>query len=160
MNAGVAYGNIPVEEALELSGLEFLRRMRDGEIPHPPMAETADYRLAEVEPGYVVWEGAPKPDYHNPLGGIHGGWIATLLDSAMGCAAHTTLPAGAPYTTVDLKINYVRAVSPRVGMLRAEGRVLHGGRRLISTDGKLVDADGKLYAHGVSALMVLQQPNR
>lgn len=154
------YGSVPIEEALALSGLDFLRRIRDGVLPHPPMARTADFRLVEVEPSFVVWEGAPRPDYFNPLGGVHGGWIATLLDSCMGCAAHTTLPAGAPYTTIDLKVNYVRAVSPRVGMLRAEGKVLHGGRKLISTEGRLIDAAGKLYAHGVSACMVLETPNR
>ncbi len=154
-----AYGSVPVEDALKLSGLDFLQAIRDGRLPHPPIAQTVDFRLVEVEPGEVVWEGLPKPAYFNPLGGVHGGWIATLLDSCMGCAAHTTLPAGSPYTTIDLKVNYVRAVSPRVGLLRAEGKVLHGGRKLISTEGRLVDRDGKLYAHGVSACMVLERPN-
>lgn len=154
-----AYGSVPTEEALALSGLEFLSAIRDGRLPHPPMAETAGFYLATVEPNFVAWEGEPKRNYFNPLQGVHGGWIATLLDSCMGCAAHTTLAAGVPYTTVDLKVNYVRAVNPRVGVLRAEGRVVHGGRRLISTEGRLVDRAGKLYAHGVSACMVLEKPN-
>ena len=158
MSAPVRYGQVPIDEALALSGLEFLTAMRDGRLPHPPMAETADYRLTEVEPGRVVWEAQAKPGYLNPLGGVHGGWIATLLDSCMGCAGHTVLGPGQPYTTVDLKVNYVRAVTPESGVLRAEGKVLHGGRRLISTEGKLTDAAGKLCAHGVSALMVLAPP--
>lgn len=159
MSGEVSYGSVPVEDAMVLSGLEFLSAIRDGRLPHPPMAETVDFRLVTVEPDFVAWEGVPKPAYFNPLGGVHGGWIATLLDACMGCAAHTTLPAGAPYTTIDLKVNFVRAVSPRVGRLRAEGRVVHGGRRLISTEGRLIDAQGKLYAHGVSACMVLETPN-
>lgn len=158
MSDTVRYGQVPVDEALKLSGLAFLSAIRDGRLPHPPIAETADFRLTEVEPGHVVWQGQAKVNYLNPLGGVHGGWIATLLDSCMGCAAHTTLGPGQPYTTVDLKINYVRAVRPESGMLRAEGKVLHAGRRLISTEGKLTDAAGKLYAHGVSALMVLAPP--
>lgn len=133
--------------------------IRDGKLPHPLMAETGGFQLVEVEPGYVVWEAEAKPDYFNPLGGIHGGWIASLLDSCMGCAGHTTLPVGVPYTTIDLKVTYVRAVSPRVGMLRAEGKVLHGGRKLLSMEGRIVDSAGKLYAHGVSACMTLDKPN-
>ncbi|MEQ9122073.1 MAG: PaaI family thioesterase [Alphaproteobacteria bacterium] len=160
MTADVRYGSVPIDEALKLSGLDFLRAIRDGRLPHPPIAETADFRLAEVEPGHVVWEGAAKPNYLNPLGGVHGGWIATLLDSCMGCAAHTTLPAGVPYTTIDLKITYVRGVTMASGMLRAEGKVVHPGRRIVSTEGRLVDAAGKLYAHGVSTLMVLEAPKR
>ena len=155
----IHYGSVPIDEALKLTGLEFLSAIRDGELPHPPMAETCDFRLIEVEPGRVVWEGEPKPAYFNPLGGVHGGWIATLLDACMGCAGHTVLAAGLPYTTIDLEINYVRAVSPATGPLRAEGTVLHGGRKLLSTEGRLVDRNGKLYAHGVSACMVLEKPN-
>jgi len=150
-----AFGSVPISEAMALSGLDFLRAIRDGVLPHPPIAEVVDFRLAVVEPGMVVWEAQAKERYRNPLGGIHGGWIATLLDSCMGCAGHTVLPAGYPYTTTDLKLTYVRAVTPEAGVLRAEGRVLHGGRRMISTEGKLVDDAGKLYAHGVSTLMVL-----
>ncbi len=138
-----AYGLVPIADALALSGLDFLSAIRDGRLPHPPMARTLGFHLVTVEPGFVVWEGAPTADYLNPLGGVHGGWIATLLDSCMGCAGHTTLAAGLPYTTIDLKVNYVRAVSPRTGMLRAEGRVLHGGRRLLSTEGRHVDEAGK-----------------
>ena len=156
MSRPAAYGQVPREQALALSGLDFLRAIRDGRLPHPPIAETVDFRLVEVEPGFVAWEATAKDSYRNPLGGIHGGWIATLLDSCMGCAAHTTLAAGVPYTTIDLKLTYVRGVTPEAGPLRAEGRVVHGGRRVISTEGKLVDRSGKLYAHGVSTLMVLE----
>ncbi len=154
----ITYGSVPLDEAMAMSGLDFLSAIRDGRLPHPPIAEHSGMRLVTVEPGLVVWEAEAKPDYANPLGGIHGGWIATLLDSCMGCAGHTTLPAGVPYTTVDLKVNYVRAVTPKVGTIRAEGKVLHAGRKLLSTEGKLVDQNGKLYAHGVSACITLDAP--
>ena len=154
----ITYGSVPLDEALALSGMEFLSAIRDGRLPHPPIAETAGLRLVTVEPGFIVWEGEPTSAYFNPLGGIHGGWIATLLDSCMGCAGHTTLAAGIPYTTIDLKVNYVRAVTPKVGVVRAEGKVLHAGRKLLSTEGRLVDANGKLYAHGVSACITLDAP--
>ena len=149
------YGLTPIDEARAMSGLDFLSAIRDGRLPHPPMAETAGMRLAEVEPGRVVWESLPADRFRNPLGGVHGGWIATLLDSAMGCAGHTTLPAGKGYTTIDLKINYVRAPAPEAGVLRAEGIVRHGGRTILSMDGSLTDAAGKIYAHGVSVCMTL-----
>lgn len=158
MSESIEYGRVPIDRALAMSGMDFLSAIRDGDLPHPPIAGAVDLRLTEVERGRVVWEGQPKQDYLNPLGGVHGGWIATLLDSCMGCAGHTMLGPGQPYTTVDLKLTYVRGVRLDGGIVRAEGKVLHAGRSLISTEGKLYDAEGKLCAHGVSALMVLAPP--
>src|SRR5262249_49748347 len=103
-----------------------------------------------------VFEGEPSDRILNPLGIVHGGWALTLIDSCTGCAAHTTLPANTGYTTVETKVNFVRAITPETGMLRAEGRVVAQGRTIITAEGKLIDANGKLYAHGLSTLLVLQ----
>ncbi|MEK9905406.1 MAG: PaaI family thioesterase [Rhodospirillales bacterium] len=138
MNKQIAYGEIPFDEALKFSGFDFLCAIRDGKLPHPQIAKTLDFQLVIVEKGFVVWEGSPKAEYFNPLGRVHGGWIATLLDSCMGCAGHTMLDAGYPYTTLDLKVNYTRGIMPKVGLLRAEGRVVHSGRTMLSMEGRLV----------------------
>ncbi len=158
MNKQIAYGEIPFDEALKFSGFDFLCAIRDGKLPHPQIAKTLDFQLVIVEKGFVVWEGSPKAEYFNPLGRVHGGWIATLLDSCMGCAGHTMLDAGYPYTTLDLKVNYTRGIMPKVGLLRAEGRVVHSGRTMLSMEGRLVDQAGKIYAHGTSVCLVLDPP--
>ncbi|MEL0002742.1 MAG: PaaI family thioesterase [Rhodospirillales bacterium] len=158
MNKQIAYGEIPFDEALKFSGFDFLCAIRDGKLPHPQIAKTLDFQLVIVEKGFVVWEGSPKAEYFNPLGRVHGGWIATLLDSCMGCAGHTMLDAGYPYTTLDLKVNYTRGIMPKVGLLRAEGRVVHSGRTMLSMEGRLVDQAGKIYAHGTSVCLVLEPP--
>jgi uncharacterized protein (TIGR00369 family) len=158
VNKQIAYGEIPFDEALKFSGFDFLCAIRDGKLPHPQIAKTLDFQLVIVEKGFVVWEGSPKAEYFNPLGRVHGGWIATLLDSCMGCAGHTMLDAGYPYTTLDLKVNYTRGIMPKVGLLRAEGRVVHSGRTMLSMEGRLVDQAGKIYAHGTSVCLVLDPP--
>ena len=101
-----------------------------------------------------MFQGTPKPAYLNPLGSIHGGWIATLLDSCMACAVHTTVPAGQGYTTVEFKLNCVRPVMPDTGPLRAEGKVINAGRTIATSEGRLVDASGKLYAHGTETCLI------
>jgi uncharacterized protein (TIGR00369 family) len=146
-----------IDQALlrELSGLEVMRRIRDGLLPLAAIAQTVGFRLAEVERGHVVFEGAAERFVYNMFGAAHGGWAATLLDSAMGCAVHTTVPRGSGYTTVDLTINYVRPVRVETGPVRAEGRVLHAGRRTATAEGRLVAAaDGKLLAHGLTTCLV------
>jgi uncharacterized protein (TIGR00369 family) len=158
VNKQIAYGEIPFDEALKFAGFDFLCAIRDGKLPHPQIAKTLDFQLVIVEKGFVVWEGSPKAEYFNPLGRVHGGWIATLLDSCMGCAGHTMLDAGYPYTTLDLKVNYTRGIMPKVGLLRAEGRVVHSGRTMLSMEGRLVDQAGKIYAHGTSVCLVLDPP--
>jgi uncharacterized protein (TIGR00369 family) len=158
VNKQIAYGEIPFDEALKFSGFDFLCAIRDGKLPHPQIAKTLDFQLVIVDRGFVVWEGSPKAEYFNPLGRVHGGWIATLLDSCMGCAGHTMLDAGYPYTTLDLKVNYTRGIMPKVGLLRAEGRVVHSGRTMLSMEGRLVDQAGKIYAHGTSVCLVLEPP--
>ncbi len=135
-------------------GLSFLRGMIAGRHPGPPFADAMDFDLVEVEEGRAVFEGRPSARFFNPLGTIHGGWTATILDSAMACAAHTTLKPGEGYTTLEMKLNYVRPVMPESGMVRCEGRLIHRGGTVVTTEGKLVDARGKLLAHGTETCMI------
>jgi uncharacterized protein (TIGR00369 family) len=136
------------------SGLEIMRAILTGELPMAAIAQTLDFRLTEVEAGRVTFAGEPQRFAYNMFGAMHGGWAATLLDSAMGCAVNTTVPAGSHYTTVDLTINYVRPVLAATGEVRAEGRVLHGGRKIATAEGRLTDADGRLLAHGLTTCLI------
>lgn len=139
------------------SGLQILQALLAGEIPPPPMAVTLDFTLIRVEPGFAVFQGRPDFSHYNPMGTMHGGWFATLLDSAMGCAVHTTLPAGKTYTTLEMKLNLVRALTDAVPLVRAEGRLLHGGRQVVTAEGRLIGPDGKLYAHTSTTCLVLSR---
>ena len=141
--------------ALALSGLDYLRGILSGDFPAPPIAATLGFTIVEIAPGLAVFEGTPGRFAYNPIGAVHGGWAATLLDSAMGCAVHTTLPAGKAYTTVDLALHYVRAITERAGRLRCEGKVLHGGSSIATAEARLVGADGALYAHGTTTCLVM-----
>ena len=146
-------GPIPRERARELPAIELFRAMVAGKLPAPPIGQTMNFTLAEVEPGRVVFAGEPDGRYLNPVGTIHGGWVATLLDSCMTCAVHSTLPAGQACTTVELKINFVRPLSDTIGAVRAEGRVIHAGKTISTAEGKLIDAKGTLLAHGTTTVM-------
>lgn len=140
-----------------MKGIDFLRAIRDGRLPPPPMAELLGFRLVEVEPGHAVFEALPGEHHYNPIGVVHGGLAMTLLDSAMGCAVQTHMPAGGGYTTLEAKTNLVRAVTDRSGPLRAIGKLLHAGRRVATAEARLVDGAGKLYAHATSTCMVLSE---
>ena len=144
-------------DAEGLNGLELMQAMRDGRVPPPPIGKTLNFTLTTAEEGHAVFEGDAREDFYNPLGIVHGGWAATLLDSCMGCAIHTTMAPGGHYTTLELKINYIRAISTKTGRLCAEGRVVHRGRRTATAEGRLVDAAGKLYAHGTTTCIILQR---
>src|SRR5262245_49135695 len=137
-------------------GLEAMRTLIAGKFPPPSIAATLGFRLAEVDDGRAVFVGNPSDRVLNPLGIVHGGWALTLIDSCTGCAAHTTLPAGVGYTTVETKVNFVRAITADMGQVRAEGRVVARGRTIITAEGTLTDSRGKLLAHGTSTLMVLR----
>jgi uncharacterized protein (TIGR00369 family) len=125
----------------------------------PSITTTLGFTLTEVEAGKAVFLGEPSDRILNPLGIVHGGWALTLIDSCCGCAAHTTLAAGVGYTTVETKVNFVRAITPATGQVRAEGVVVSRGKTIITAEGKLTDSSGKLLAHGASTLMVLR-PDR
>jgi uncharacterized protein (TIGR00369 family) len=143
------------EAARAMSGMDFLRAMRDGKVPHPPICALMNYRLVEVEAGHAVFEGTPAEQHYNPIGVVHGGLAMTLLDSAMGCAVHTQMPAGGGYTTLEAKTNLVRAITSDTGKLRAIGKVVHLGKRIATAEARLEDAAGKLYAHATTTCIVL-----
>jgi len=148
------------ETVAGLSGLEVMQAMLAGRLPYPHIAETLDFSLVEVEVGRAVFQGTPQLKHYNPLGSVHGGWYATLLDSALGCAVHTTMPAGRAYTTAELSLNIVRAATARSGPLRAIGTVIHSGRQLATAEARIVGPDGKLYAHGTTTCLVFEVPQR
>jgi uncharacterized protein (TIGR00369 family) len=145
------------KQLIALNGLEAMRALIAGQFPPPSISTTLGFRLAEVEDGRAVFLGDPTDRILNPLGIVHGGWALTLIDSCCGCAAHTTLAPGLGYTTVETKVNFVRAITPETGQVRAEGLVVARGRTIITAEGKLTDARGRLLAHGTSTLMVLRQ---
>ena len=139
-----------------LSGLERMRQVMAGILPHPPMARLMDIRLIEASEGRVVFDGEPAEYHYNPIGMVHGGFAATLLDSAMGCAVHTMLPAGVGYTTLEFKINLVRALRSSTGRVRGIGTVIHSGRTTSIAEGRLESADGTLFAHATTTCLVLR----
>ena len=150
------YGVAEPAEVRQLSGREFLQAMMDGRLPTPPIMKTLSFSLTEIGDGLAVFEGDAGPHLLNPLGIVHGGWAMTLIDSAAGCAAHTLIPAGGSYATIKTKANFSRPIAEDTGRVRAEGRAVGRGRRIISCEARVVDAKGRLLAHGTSTLMVLE----
>jgi uncharacterized protein (TIGR00369 family) len=142
---------------MERSGLQVMRAIADGTLPPPPVARLMDFSIVEVEHGRAVFAVEPAEWMYNPIGSVHGGIAATLLDSCMGCAVHSTLEAGVGYTTADLHVRYIRAMSTSTGRVLAEGRVVHGGRRMASAEGRLITEDGEtLLAHGTTGCVILR----
>ncbi len=145
----------PVRDLVELaslSGLEYLRRGLGNF--RAPIGATMDFRPVRFDEGVAVFEGMPAEFHYNPIGSVHGGFAATLLDSALGCSVHTTLKPGFGYTTVELKVNYVRPLKLSTGRVTAEGKVIHVGGRIATAEARLIDADGKLYAHGTTTCLI------
>lgn len=139
------------------SGLELLQAMLRGELPYPPIARTLSFLLLEAEAGRALFQGTPGPDHLNPMGTIHGGWYATLLDSALGCAVQSKLPSGLAYTTAELGLNIVKAINPvKAPRVRAEATVLHCGRQLATAQARLYGPDGTLYAHATTTCLVFE----
>jgi len=135
-------------------GLAFLRGMLEGRHPAPPFSRSTNVYMIQAEEGRVVFEGEPTESFFNPLGTIHGGWTSAILDSAMACAVHTTLAAGQGYTTVEMKLNFVRPILPNMGKVTCEGVLIHRGGTLATSEGKLFDAKGRLLAHGTETCMI------
>ncbi len=156
MDAGAGAGVSRPDQVAGLTGLQALQAMLRGELPYPPIAQTMDFGLVAAAEGHAVFQGTPLARHLNPMGGVHGGWYATLLDSALGCAVHSMMPAGRGYTTAELGINLVKAVSLKVPRVRAEGRVLHCGRQLATAEARLYGPDGTLYAHGTTTCLVFE----
>jgi len=144
------------EPIQKLSGIEFMRAFLNGALPAPPFMELLGIRIVSVDPGSVVFEFEPDEYMYSPLGNVHGGIVTVLLDTAMGCSFHTTLPAGVGYTTLELKVNFLRPVTSKAGTLRAEGHVLHSGSRVATADARLLDREKKLHAHATSTLLILR----
>lgn len=140
--------------AMTMSGLEYMTRMIAGEIPPPPIAKTLGFTLVHVEHGHAIFEGEAQEWHYNPIGVVHGGLAATLLDSALGCCVHTSLPQGMAYTTLQLNVNLVRAISKDTGKIRCEGRVIHGGKQMATAEATVKDMNGKIYAHGTTTCLV------
>jgi uncharacterized protein (TIGR00369 family) len=155
MTAGSrSYGVVPIETLKAQSGIEFLTGIIEGRHPDPPICETLGFHLVEVDQGRAVFEGVPAWRHYNPIGSVHGGFAATLLDSCMGCAVHSLLERGTGYATLEFKVSLVRAVTDRTGPVRAEGRALSSGKRTATAEGRLVDASGALLAHGTTTCLV------
>jgi uncharacterized protein (TIGR00369 family) len=150
----VKYGVVAPDVLQSYSGLDFLKAIIAGTQPQPPISETLGFHLIEAEDGWAAFEGMPEFRYYNPIGTVHGGYAATLLDSALGCAIFSTLRKGDAWTTLELKLNFVRPLTKDNGPLRAEGRILHRGRTVATADGDLKDSAGKLYAHATTTCMI------
>jgi uncharacterized protein (TIGR00369 family) len=153
-SAIVEYGVATPAEVAGLTGRQWLEAVMDGRLPAPPIARTMTFWLAEVGDGFAVFEGEPGEHLLNPMGGVHGGWALTLIDSAGGCAAHSTLPAGIGFATIETKGNFSRPITRDTGIVRAEGRVIARGRQIISAEIRLTASDGKVLGHGTSTVMV------
>lgn len=145
---------VDTEVLRQHSGLDFLRGIIDGRFPAPPISQLMGFWITRADPGEVVFETTPKFHHYNPIGTVHGGFMATLLDSCMACAVQTTLPVGQGYTSLELKVNFVRPLTEATGPVRAEGKVVHAGRRQGTAEGYLRDAKDKLYAHGTTTCMI------
>jgi uncharacterized protein (TIGR00369 family) len=152
------YGVVPAEVAAGMSGLELLQGMIEGRFPAPPIMQLLGFGLVEVDHARAVFEGTPLFAHYNPLGTVHGGYAATLLDSCMGCSIHTTLPKGVGYITLEFKVSLIRSITVDTGRVRAEGKLISGGRRIATAEGRLTDAAGRLLAHATTTCLVLELP--
>ena len=160
LQAGPGAGVATPAQIQGKTGLEMMRAMLLGQGPFAAMSQTLNFVMVEAEPGLAVFQGTPGPEHLNPLGTVHGGWFATLLDSALGCAVHTLMPVGRAYTTAELSVKIVRAIHPaKVQRVRAIAKVLHCGRQLATAEAQLVGPDGTLYAHASSACLVFDIPS-
>jgi uncharacterized protein (TIGR00369 family) len=156
MEQGAGPGVARPEQVTNLNGLQMMQAMLQGNIPYAPIAKTLNFYLMEVSQGRAVFQGHPGPAHFNPMGTVHGGWYATLLDSALGCAVHTMMPVGRAYTTAELSVNLVRSVGHKVQRVRAEGTVIHCGRQLATAEARLIGPDGTLFAHATTTCLVFE----
>jgi uncharacterized protein (TIGR00369 family) len=150
----------PVATALvgaEMAGIDYVRAVQSGQLPPPPIAVVMSFSIAELEEGRAVFEGEPGEEHYNPIGVVHGGYASTILDSALGCAVHTTLPAGVGYTSQTLEVKYLRPITRDTGLLRCEADVVHRGRKTATSEARLTAASsGKLLATGTSTCLILE----
>jgi uncharacterized protein (TIGR00369 family) len=147
---------VAVQTGKTISGIAYLKALQSGELPPPPIAVLMGMWISEVSEGRVVFALEPAEYHYNPLGTVHGGVMATLLDSAMGCVVQSMLPAGTSYTTLEIKVNYLRPITSKTGIVYCEGKIIHVGGRIATAEGRLTDADGKVYAHGTTTCIILR----
>jgi uncharacterized protein (TIGR00369 family) len=152
------FGLVSPEVLASMSGIDFLRKMFAGEFPQATMMQQVGFTRGSAEPGFVVFQAVPGPQHYNPIGGVHGGFTATLLDSAMSCAVQSLLPAGSGYATLEFKISLVKGITADTGEVRAEGRALNVGRRVGTAEGRLLDSKGRLLAHGSTTCLIFDFP--
>jgi len=160
LEAGPGPGVPSFEQTEGKTGLDVMQDMIAGRLPYAAIAQTLDFTVMEVRPGVALFQGTPLARHLNPLGTVHGGWVATLLDSALGCAIHTLMPPGRGYTTAELGVNYVKGLTPKVQRVRAEGKVIHCGRQLATAEARLFGPDGTLYAHATTTCLVFDLVKR
>ena len=152
------YGVTPPEVMASMAGLDFVRAIFDGRLPSPPIMQTIEPFDSTAEPGVVVMHSIPGFRHYNPIRSVHGGYAATLLDSAMGLAVHSALPAGTGYTTLEFKISFIKGMTKDTGVVRSEGRTLSVGRRAATAEGRITDAKGRLLAHATTTCLVFEMP--
>ncbi len=157
--AAKGLGTLPHEDVMRFAGIELLRKIVSGDYPAPPIAATMNFTLVEVEPGRAVFRGLPGTSHLNPLGTVHGGWAATIMDSALGCAVHTMLDKGEGYATVEFKVNLTRPITPNTGIVTCEGRIIQKGKTLAVSEASLKDKDGKLLAFGTETCSIFPVGN-
>jgi uncharacterized protein (TIGR00369 family) len=153
------FGLTPPEILASMSGIDFLRKMFAGELPHATMMQQVGFTRGSAEAGFVVFQAIAGPQHYNPIGSVHGGFAATLLDSAMGCAVQSMLPVGHGYTTLEFKVLLIKAITADTGEVRAEGRTLNVGRRAATAEARITDAMGRLLAHATTTCLVFEIPN-
>jgi uncharacterized protein (TIGR00369 family) len=145
-----------IEAITSIAGFDYLNAMHAGSLPLSPLVKTLDFGVDQIEKGKVVFSFLPQEFHYNPLGSVHGGVISALLDSAMGCTLHSVLEAGTGYTTLELKTNFLKAITIKTGLLKATGKILHIGSRTALLEADITDSSGKIYAHGTSTCLILK----
>jgi uncharacterized protein (TIGR00369 family) len=151
----MSHSFVTTEVLKSMSGMEFIEAIIQGSLPMPPIGITLGFAPVAARPGFVSFEGTPARSHYNPIGSVHGGYAATLLDSCMGCAVHSMLDKGRGYTTLEIKISFVRAITADTGLVRADGSVIHCGRRVATAEGQLVDGKGRMLATGTTTCLVM-----
>ena len=153
------YGVPPLDVTVSMAGLDFVRGIFSGQLPAPPIMQTIEPFDSTAEPGVVTVHSIPGFRHYNPIGSVHGGYAATLLDSVMGLAIHTMLPAGTGYTTLEFKVSFIKGMTSDTGAVRSEGRTLNVGRRSATAEGRITDAKGRLLAHATTTCLIFELPN-
>jgi len=154
----IEYGVTPLQVMAQMTGLDFVRAIFDGKLPAPPIMQTVEPFDSTAEPGVVAFHSIPGFRHYNPIGSVHGGYAAILLDSAMGLAVQSMLPAGTGYTTLEFKISFIRGMTKDTGPIRTEGRTLNVGRRAATAEARITDAKGRLLAHATTTCLVFEIP--